>query len=147
MIEKLSASIKEAMKAKDSVRLKTLRSVKSEAGNIALADKRKDITGDDVISAVSRGLKQRQDSYESYTEAGRADLADVEKLEMEILKEFQPKQLSEEEIIDLVDDIIASVGATSKKEMGRVMGEVSKRIEKGSADMKLVSKIVGVKLN
>ena len=147
MITKLSASIKEAMKAKDKARLTTLRGLMSEAKNIAINDKRKEINNEDLLSALTKGIKQRNDSYESYVLGNRPDLADVEKSEIKILEEFQPKQLTEEQIISIVDDVIVSVGATTKKEMGKVMGALMKRIEKGTADNKLVSKIVGSKLN
>lgn len=147
MIEKLSAEIKTAMKAKDSARLTTLRGLMSEAKNIAINDKRKDVISDDIVTALTKGIKQREDSYASYKDAGRNDLADKESYEINVLKEFQPKQLTELEVVALVDDVIASLGVVTKKDMGRVMGEVMKSITKGSVDNKIVSKIVGSKLN
>lgn len=146
MIEQLSADIKTAMKAKDTSRLTTLRSLMSEAKNIAINDKRKDVTSDDIITAVTKGIKQRQESSDAYISAGRKDLADKELYEMTVLSGFQPKQLSESDIVSIVDDIIAGFGVVSQKDMGRVMGEVMKQIPKGSVDNKMVSKIVGVKL-
>ena len=147
MIEKLLAEIKTAMKTKDSTRLITLRSLMSEAKNIAINDKRKDVSTDDIITALTKGIKLREDSYASYKDAGRNDLADKESYEIDVLKEFQPKQLTELEVVALVDDVIASLGVVTKKDMGRVMGEVMKNITKGSVDNKMVSKIVGSKLN
>jgi len=146
MITKLTTEIKLAMKARDSVRLTTLRCVMSDAKNIAIADKRKDTTSADVVVAVTKGIKQRKDSHESYVSAGRTDLADIEKIEMDILTEFQPKQLTELDIAEIVDDIIKTIQMPTKKDMGKVMGIVMQKIEKGTADGKLISKIVGSKL-
>jgi hypothetical protein len=146
MIEKLSAEIKSAMKSKDSARLTTLRGLMSEAKNIAINEKRKDVSSDDIVIALTKGIKQREDSYTSYKDAGRSDLADKESYEIDVLKEFQPKQLTELEITSLVDDVIAIFGVATKKDMGKVMGEVMKSIPKGSVDNKIVSKIVGSKL-
>jgi hypothetical protein len=147
MIEKVSAEIKSAMKSKDSARLTTLRGLMSEAKNIAINDKRKDVSSDDLVTALTKGIKQREDSYTSYKDAGRSDLADKEIYEINVLKEFQPKQLTELELISMVDDVIATLGVVTKKDMGKVMGEVMKSIPKGSVDNKIVSKIVGSKLN
>ena len=147
MIAKLSTEIKLAMKAKDASRLTTLRSLMSEAKNIAINEKRKDVISDDIITALTKGIKQREDSYTSYKDAGRSDLADKESYEIDVLKEFQPKQLTELEIVSMVDDVIATFGVVTKKDMGKVMGEVMKSIPKGSVDNKIVSKIVGSKLN
>lgn len=147
MIEKVSAEIKSAMKNKDSARLITLRSLMSESKNIAINDKRKDVSTDDIITALTKGIKLREDSYASYKDAGRNDLADKESYEIDVLKEFQPKQLTELEVVALVDDVITSLGVVTKKDMGKVMGEVMKSIPKGSVDNKIVSKIVGSKLS
>jgi len=147
MIEKVSAEIKSAMKSKDSARLTTLRGLMSEAKNIAINEKRKDVSSDDIVIALTKGIKQREDSYTSYKDAGRSDLADKEIYEINVLKEFQPKQLTELELISMVDDVIATFGVVTKKDMGKVMGEVMKSIPKGSVDNKIVSKIVGSKLN
>jgi len=147
MIEKVSAEIKSAMKSKDSARLTTLRGLMSEAKNIAINDKPKDVSSDDLVTALTKGIKQREDSYTSYKDAGRSDLADKEIYEINVLKEFQPKQLTELELISMVDDVIATLGVVTKKDMGKVMGEVMKSIPKGSVDNKIVSKIVGSKLN
>ena len=146
MIEKLSAEIKSAMKSKDSDRLMTLRGLMSEAKNIAINDKRKDVKPEDVVVAVTKGVKLREDAYSTYIDAGRQDLAIKETYEMNILKEFQPKQLTDIEIISIVDDVIATFNAPTKKDTGAVMGAVMQKISKGSADGKLIAKIVGSKL-
>ena len=147
MVEKLLAEIKTAMKAKNTMRLLTLRTVMSEAKNIAITNKRKDITTDDLITAVTKGIKQRQESYDEYINHGHPERANVERYEMDVLKEFQPKQLSEDELVKIVDEMILTYGASSKKDMGKVMSGIMGKIDKGSADGKLLSKIVGNKLS
>lgn len=146
MIDKLNSEIKEAMKARNKERLTTLRSLLSEAKNIAIDDKRREASSDDLLKAVIKGIKQRKDSIEQYEEAGRDDLAEVEKFELAILEEFQPKQMSEEEIEAVVTETIAAVGASSKADMGKVMGALMPKV-KGKADGSLVSKIVNQKLS
>ena len=145
MLDKLTADIKSAMLAKDKARLTTLRGIKSEADSIAKKDVRATTTAD-VENAILSGIKKRNEAIELYVKGGREDLADTERAEVAILNEFLPEQLDEDSIIALVDEVIASTGATSKKEMGKVMGALNGKIAKGSADMKLVSKIVGGKL-
>lgn len=146
MISKLTSEIKEAMKAKQKDRLTTLRSLLSEAKNIAIDDKRRDATDEDLLKAVTKGIKQRKDSIEQYEEAGRDDLAEVEKFELGILEEFQPKQLTEDEIAALVEEAVAATGASSKADMGKVMGALMPKV-KGKADGSLVSKLVNQKLS
>lgn len=146
MIAKLNSEIKEAMKAKNKERLTTLRSLLSEAKNIAIDDKRREASDEDLLKAVTKGIKQRKDSIEQYEEAGRTDLAEVEKFELSVLEEFQPEQMSEEEITTIVKEIIAAVGASSKADMGKVMGALMPKV-KGKADGSLVSKIVNQQLS
>lgn len=145
MLDKLTADIKSAMIAKDKARLTTLRGIKSEADSIAKKDVRATTTTD-VENAILSGIKKRNEAIELYVKGGREDLADTERAEVAILNEFLPEQLDEDAIISLVDEVIASTGATTKKEMGRVMGAINGQLAKGSADMKLVSKIVGERL-
>lgn len=146
MINQLNAEIKSAMRAKDKARLTTLRGIKSDADSIAKKDVR-ETTSEDVENAILRGVKQRQEAVDLYIKGGREDLAENEKAEIVILQEFLPEQLTEEEISELVDDAIATLGATTKKEMGKVIGYVNGKIAKGSAEGKVIAKIVGSKLN
>ena len=146
MIDKLNADIVSAMKAKDKQLLTALRSVKSEASLIALNDTRKETTSDDVIIAASKAVKQREESYLTYNASGRMDLALVEKYEQEVISQYLPQQLSDEDVVELIDDAIATLGATTRKDMGKVMGYVSEKAGKGTVDMKKVSKIVGTRL-
>lgn len=145
MIDQLNAGIKTAMRAKDKARLTTLRGIKSVADGIAKKEVR-ETTSADVENAVLTGVKQRQEAIDLYIKGNREDLADVERSEMAILQEFLPEQLTEEEIIEIVDDAIATLQATSPKDMGKVMGYVNGKIAKGSVDGKVVAGIVKSKL-
>jgi len=145
MLTKLMADIKTAMREKDSVKLTALRGIKCEADRIAKLTTR-ETTTEDVESAVLKGIKQRNESIALYVQGGREDLADKERIELAILNEFLPEQLDEETIVKIVNEVIASVGAATKKDMGKVMAAINGKIAKGSADMKLISKLVGGKL-
>ena len=94
---------------------------------------------------VAKGVKQREESIAQFDSAGRADLAEGEKTELEFLRRYLPAQLSEEEVAATVKAVSAELGASSKKDMGRVMKEVMARV-KGQADGKLVSRLVGAAL-
>ena len=145
MIDKLNSDIVSAMKAKDKQLLTALRSVKSEASLIALNDKRKETTSDDVIVAAAKAVKQREESYLTYNASGRMDLAVIEKYEQDVISQYLPQQLSDEDMVELIDDAIATLGATTRKDMGKVMKYVSENADKGTVDMKKVSKIVQTK--
>ena len=146
MLEKLSSEIKIAMRARDSKRLSTLRGVMAAAKNSAIDDKRKEVSTADITTAITKGIKQRQDSIEQFTLAGRTDLVEIEEFEMAIYKEFQPKQLDESEIVALIDAAMEKTGAATKKNMGKLMGALMPQT-KGKADGKLVSKLVGERLS
>ena len=105
----------------------------------------KEMTDEAVVSVVAKGVKQREESIAQFMAAGRAELAEGEKSEMEFLRRYLPTQLSEDEVSAVVKAVVAELGATSKKDMGRVMKEVMTRV-KGQADGKLVSKLVGAAL-
>ena len=139
---KIEGEIKQAMLAKNKERLTALRSIKSM---ILLAETEKgaklELTEDAEIALLTKAAKQRKDSLAIYETQNRADLAAVEKLELEVIEEFLPKQLSEAEITAIIKEIIGSTGATSVKEMGKVMGAASKALA-GKADNKLVADII-----
>ena len=133
--------MKEAMKAKDTVALEALRALKSafllantSGGNVELSEA-------DEVKIVQKLVKQRKDSAEIFTEQGRDDLAAPELAQAEVLEQFLPKQLSEEEIRTKVAQVIEQTGASSMKDMGRVMGMASKAMA-GMADGKTISSIV-----
>lgn len=147
MIEKLKEEIKKAMLSHDKVRLTTLRGLLSEVQKIAINDRRKDITEADLIDAVSKGIKQRNDSITQFRDGGREDLVAIEEAELEVYKEFQPQQMSEEDINVLVDKVINEMGATSKKEMGHVIKKIISITPKGIIDMKKLSNLINNKLS
>lgn len=144
ILAQIMTDIKETMKAKDSERLITLRSLHSEIKNVGI-DKRKEITDEDVAAVIAKGIKQREDSIAQYTAAGRNDLVEREQKQIQIYKSYQPKQLQRDEIEALVTKIITETGATAKKDLGLVM-KVLMPLVKGKADGKMVNEIVNSKL-
>ncbi len=145
IIEQLKSDIKDAMRAKNKSLLTTLRSLSAELKQLEV-DQRREPTDEDAIAIVIKGIKTRQESATQYKDANRPDLEEVELAEIEILKAYQPAQMSEEEITAVVEEAIAATGATSGKDMGKVMGALMPKT-KGKADGALVSKIVKEKLN
>lgn len=139
--ERIQTEITAAMKAKDEVRLGALRSVKAAILNEKSNGKHHELTDTDVVTLIQKLVKQRQEAEDIYTEAGRVELAEKEKSERAVLEEFVPKQLTEAEVEEKVKEIIAETGATSMKEMGKVMGLATQRM-KGVADGKVISGIV-----
>ncbi len=147
--DKITEEIKAAMKAKDKVRLETVRSIKKvileEEVNARAAGK-DSLTEAQEMDILARLAKQRRDSIEQYTQVGRQELADQEAAELAILEEYLPKQLSDDEIAQVIDEIIVQVGASSAKDMGKVMGPAMQQL-KGKADGKKVQEMVKTKLN
>jgi uncharacterized protein YqeY len=140
--QKLMIQLKEAMKSKNKVALESLRAIKSE---ILLAQTKsgasKGLTEDEEIKLLQKLVKQRKDSAAIYKEQGRDDLAAPELAQVEVIAQFLPAQMSEDELKIFVADIIETVGATSMKDMGKVMGLASKQLA-GKADGKAISTIV-----
>ena len=142
--ERIGEEIKSAMKAKDKVRLETVRGIKKAIleKEVALRPKGQDsLTEEQEIELLVQQAKQRRDSIEQYKNAGRDDLAAKESQELAIIKTYLPKQLDDEELESILDDIISSVGATSAKDLGKVMGAAMKQL-KGKADGKKIQTIV-----
>lgn len=144
--DKVMTALKEAMKAKDTVALESLRAIKSA---LLLAQTDKGSQGDmaeaDEMKILQKLVKQRKDSAALFVEQGRSDLADAENAQAEIIAGFLPEQLTEEEIEKVVVQTIDSIGATGMQDMGKVMGMVSKELA-GQADGKTISQIVKTKL-
>ena len=137
--QEISTGIMEAMKAKNPVRLSALRNVKKYIIEAKTAGPEiAELPDADVIKIISKLAKQGSDSAAIYAEQHRQDLADEELAQVAVLQEFLPKQLTAEELTEAVRAIIAEVGATSMKEMGKVMGVASKRLA-GQADGKEIS--------
>ena len=149
MHEKIQEQIKEALRAKDQVRLTTLRGVLAAFTNEAVALKRKPqdkLSDPEAVAVIRRLVKQRKDSIEQFEKGGRKDLADNEKAELKILEEFLPAQMSEEKLREIVLAKKEETGITDKSKMGQLMGAVIKET-KGEADGALVKKIVEEILN
>ncbi len=146
--ERISEDIKTAMKARDKVRLETIRSIKKviiEKETEVRPKGQDELTPEQELELLAQQAKQRRDSIEQYRQGGRDDLADKEAQELAIIETYLPAQLSFEEIEAVIDKIIASVGASSPKDMGKVMGPAMKEL-KGKADGKQVQEIVKAKL-
>lgn len=142
---KIMGDLKTAMKAKDQAALRTIRAIKA-----ALLIQKTDGSGTEMteemeIKLIQKMAKQRQESMDIFVKQGREDLAAVEKEELAVLKNYLPEQLSEDKIKEIVDRVIADTGAQGMKDMGRVMGMVSKELA-GKADGKTISGIVRASL-
>lgn len=147
--EQIGEDIKTAMKAKDKVRLQTVRSIKKAIleKEVEIRPQGKDsLTPEQEIELLSQQAKQRRDSIEQFKNAGRDDLADKESQELEVIESYLPAQASDEEIETLVDELIASSGASSMKDLGKVMGPAMKQL-KGKADGKKIQALVKSKLS
>ena len=142
LFEKVSEDIKTAMKARDKVRLETLRNIKKVFLEAKTAPGANDtLTDDAALKIIQKLAKQGKETAKTYIENGRQDLADDELAQVAVLEEYLPKPLTEAEIEAAVKEIIAQVGATSMKEMGKVMGIASKQMA-GKAEGGVISGIV-----
>ena len=144
--EKILADIKSAMVSRDTVKLNTLRFLNAQIKNKEIDSRPTPITADDVMTVVKKLVKQRKESIEQFSAAGRMDLVDQENAELKILETYLPAQMSREQIEKLVAEVIAATGAKTIKEMGTVMKEAQARAA-GTADGKLISEIIKSKLN
>ena len=139
LFEQISKDIVAAMKAKDKIRLETLRNIKKFFIEAKTAPGANDtLTDAQALKILSKLAKQGRDTAKLYTEQGRPDLSEEEAAQSTIIEEYLPKALTPEELEAAVKVIIAETGATSMKDMGRVMGEASKRLA-GKADGKAIS--------
>ncbi|AMG30988.1 GatB/YqeY domain-containing protein [Grimontia hollisae] len=144
LIERLKDEQKTAMKAKDKARLGTIRLIMAAIKQQEI-DGQKTLTEDDVLAVLTKMVKQRRDSVAQYQSAGRDDLADVELAEIAVLEEFMPKPLSDEEVDALVKEAIATSGAGSMQDMGKVMAVLKLQVQ-GRADMGKISQLVKANL-
>ena len=146
--DRISDEIKAAMKAKDKVRLETVRSIKKviiEKESLLRASGQTELTETQELEVLTQLAKQRKDAIAQYTQAGREDLAEKEASELTIIQAYLPAQLSDAEIEAIIDDLIAKTGAASPKDMGKVMGPAMKEL-KGRADGAKVQAVVKAKL-
>ena len=144
MVEKLKQDMIAAMKAKDKDRLTTIRMIKGDLDKEHI-DKKREINDDLLIEVVNRGIKQRKDSIVEFEKGGRDDLIQKTQAELEILQSYLPAQLSEEEIVSIIDEAFQIVNPEGPRDMGKIMQEVQPKL-KGRADMKEVSEIIKAKL-
>ena len=139
---KLDQDLKEAMVAKDAVRLSTIRFLKSALKYSAI-EKKKDTLGDaEIQQVIQKQIKQRRESIEQFAANGRAELAQKEEAEVRILENYLPKQLSDAELQKIIETETRSAQAVSKKDFGRMMKLLSEKLA-GQADSKRVSEILG----
>ena len=147
LFERVSEDIKNAMKAKDKVALATLRNVKKFFLEAKTAPGANDtLTDADALKIVQKLVKQGKDSATIYVQQGRQDLADAELEQVEVMEKYLPKQMSAEELEVELKAIVVQVGATSPKDMGKVMGVASKAFA-GKAEGRMISEIVKRLLN
>lgn len=142
--DQLTEAMKEAMRNRNKPRLGTIRLALAELKQIEIDEKSLD--DQRALAVLDKMVKQRRDAIKQFESAGRTDLVDQEKLELEVLADFLPTQLSESEITELVDLAISSTGAASMADMGKVMGIVKPQAQ-GRADMSSISKIVKSRLS
>lgn len=133
LLETIEADLKKAMLQRDEVTRDTLRMLKSEL--VTLEDP-------DEMAVLTRAVKSRRDSAESYRDAGRQDLVDKEEAQIRVIERYLPKQLSEEEAAEVLRGLVEELGISSKKDLGRLMKEVMAR-HRGQIDGKLASKLAG----
>ena len=140
--ENLDIALKDAMRAKDSVTLDTIRAIIAE---LKKQDVKKVWADEEVHAVIQKAVKQRRDSIESFRTGGREDLAKVEEAQIAVLEKFLPEQMGEAEVAKLVEEAVAATGAAGAKDMGKVMGWLMPKV-KGKADGGLVNRLVKAKL-
>ena len=145
LVKELDKDIIEAMKAKNTTTLTTLRGVKG-AMKIQNIDHKKEINDELLIEVVSKEIKTRNESIKEFEKGSRQDLIDKTKIEVEILSKYLPEQLSQEEIIKIIEKVFTEINPSGIKDMGKVMGAVTPLV-KGKADMGVVSGLIRQKLN
>ena len=146
LLERLNQDMKLYMKNREKDKLTVVRMVKASLQNEAIKLKKDRLTEDEELTVLSRELKQRKDSLHEFSNANRSDLVDKVQKELDILEAYMPEQLTEEELLDIVNETIAEVGASSKADMGKVMSAVMPKV-KGKADGGLVNKLVSKQLS
>ena len=145
LFNQINEDIKTSMKNKDAFKLSVIRMVKG-AMQLEVINKKRDLNDDEVIAIIAKQIKMRKDSIEEFKKAFRDDLVEKTQKEVDILVTYMPEQLSEEEIIKVIDEVFEIVKPTSMKDLGMIMKEISPKV-KGKADMGLVNKLIKEKLN
>ena len=137
--ERIEKELKTAMKEKNEIMTSCLRLLRSDIHNLSI--KKGELKEEDIIKVIQKQVRQHKDSIEQFINGKRDDLAEKEKKELAILETLLPKQLPQEELRKIIEDVIKEAGAQTKKDMGRVIKEVMSKV-KGQADGKVVSQIV-----
>ena len=140
LIEKIDEDFKQAMKAKDTVKVETLRMLKAALANYLIEKQKGTVDDAELMTLIQKQIKLRQDSIESFKKGARQDLVDKESREKAILESYLPKSLSDDELKALVREVIGQTGAKSKADLGKVMKEALAKA-KGRADGKRTSDI------
>jgi len=146
--QNIKDEVKDAMKAKDALKLNVLRGLMSSFTNEALAKKQKpdeELSDEDALAVISKAVKQRKDSIEQFEKGGRADLAESEKAELAILETYLPTQMTREEIENYVKTKITEAGTVDKSKAGQFMGLIMKDL-KGKADGMVVKEVIDSQL-
>ncbi|NLJ50543.1 MAG: GatB/YqeY domain-containing protein [Alcaligenaceae bacterium] len=146
--DKINNATKDAMRARDSARLSTLRLLQAAIKQREV-DERIELGDDDIISIIDKQIKQRRESIQAYEQAGRTETAAAEQAEIDVLSEFMPEQASAEEITTLIEEVLAQLsadGISGGAAMGKAMGMIKPKLA-GRADMSMVSKVLREKLN
>lgn len=138
--EQLKNDLKDAMKNKENFKRDVIRFLNSAIKQVEV-DERRELSDDDTLKIIQKSVKQREDSITQYKDAGRDDLAEKEAKEVEILMAYMPKQLEDSELEAEMKAIIAEVGATSMKDMGKIMGVATKKLA-GKTDGKRINEMV-----
>ena len=144
LVATVKAAMKAAMKARAKARLSTIRLIQAEFKRVEV-DERIEIDDPRALTIMDKMVKQRRDSVNQFQTAGRDELAAIELAEIAVIQEFLPQQLSETEIVVVIDEALASIDATGMAAMGPLMGVIKPKLQ-GRADMGAVSKIVKAKL-
>ena len=144
--ETIVSDMKSAMKAREMDKVSTLRMVQSSLKNKEIELRPNELTEKDVQSVLKKLVKQRKDSIEQYQNAGREDLAAKEQQELDVISSYLPEPMSEELIVKFVEEAIAETGASSMKDMGKLMQVIMAKTQ-GAADNKVISQIVKSKLS
>jgi len=145
VLETLNNDLKEALRAKDKIRMEVIRGLKSDIRYKEIEAKGSELSEDDAIAVITSAAKRRRDSIEQFRKGGREDLATKEEAELEIITTYLPKQLSDDEIREIVERAVTASGASSPSDMGKVMKEVMPLV-KGKADGNRVKQMVAEKL-
>ncbi len=145
MKERLLNDLKDAMKNKEKEKLSVIRMVKG-AIQLEKINKKRELTDDEIITIIAKQIKTRKESIAEFEKGGREDLINQTQSEIDLLNVYMPEQMSEEEVIAIIDSVFDEVKPTSMKDMGKLMGAITPKV-KGKADLGFVNKTIREKLN